>query len=432
MSNNTPVISCQNVWKIFGQKPDAVWELVEKGATRAEVLEQTKQVVAVRNASFEAKENEIFVIMGLSGSGKSTLVRCLNRLLDPTRGKILIDGEDITKMKRKALQDLRRHKLSMVFQNFGLLPHRSVLDNVAFGLEIRGEHKNERQHKALAILDQVGLKGWENSRVNELSGGMQQRVGLARALVVEPEIILMDEPFSALDPLIRRQMQDEFIKLRNTMKKTVVFITHDLLEALRLGDRIAIMKDGEIVQLGTPQEIIAKPADNYVSEFIKDVPRWKIIPVESVMEAAKIMVWNGFDVEVAIREMMDANTNVAFIINSHAVVQGILTLEAAIQASRRGLVKIAEITQDNYTQTTPLTPVEEIIHVVVDSDIPVAVLDENKRLLGVVSRYSLNKAMETFQQTVITNNDSQTNNDKQPVNNQSSNDNNQISDTLSP
>jgi len=413
--------------------------LIEKGATRAEVLEQTKQVVAVKDASFEIKENEIFVIMGLSGSGKSTLVRCLNRLLEPTRGKIFIDGEDITKMKRKALKDLRRHKLSMVFQNFGLLPHRTVLDNVALGLEIRGEHKNERQHKALAILDQVGLKGWENSRVNELSGGMQQRVGLARALVVEPEIILMDEPFSALDPLIRRQMQDEFIKLRSSMKKTVVFITHDLLEALRLGDRIAIMKDGEIVQLGTPQEIISKPADNYVSEFIKDVPRWKIIPVESVMEAAKIMVWNGFDVEVAIREMMDANAKTAFIINSHAIVQGILTLEEAILASRRGPVKIADITQQNYPQTTPATPVEEIIHVVVDSDIPVAVLDENKRLLGVVSRRSLNKAMGTFQQTVTTNNDNQSNNDNptkednQTIkDNQSNNDNDQIPETLTP
>ncbi len=399
MPNDNTVISCQSVWKVFGPKPESVWSLIEKGAGRNEILEQTNHVVAVRDASFDIKENEIFVIMGLSGSGKSTIVRCLNRLLEPTWGKILIDGEDITKMKRRELKSLRRNKLSMVFQNFGLLPHRSVLDNVAFGLELRGEHKKTRQKKALEMLEQVGLQGWEQSRVNELSGGMQQRVGLARALVSDPEIILMDEPFSALDPLIRRQMQDDFMKLRDTMNKTVVFITHDLLEALKLGDRIAIMKDGEIVQLGTPQEIISQPADRYVSEFIKDVPRWKIISVEAVMESAKVVVWNGFDIEVAIRQMVDANINNAFIIDSHAAVQGVLTLEEAIKSSRRGPLKLSEVTGNYFAYTSPDTPVEEILHTVVDSDIPVAVLDENRHLLGIVSRQSLNRAMEEAQNT---------------------------------
>ncbi|MDD5703731.1 MAG: glycine betaine/L-proline ABC transporter ATP-binding protein, partial [Dehalococcoidales bacterium] len=270
-------ISCQNLWKVFGPKPDSIWKLVETGATRQEIMDETGHVVAVRDVSFDIRENEIFVVMGLSGSGKSTIVRCINRLINPTKGSILIDGEDITKLNQSKLRDLRRQKMSMVFQNFGLLPHRSVLDNIAFGLEIRGDSKKSRLNRAQEVLELVELQGWENSRLAELSGGMQQRVGLARSLAMDTEIILMDEPFSALDPLIRRQMQDEFIKLRNEVKKTIVFITHDLVEALKLGDRFAIMKDGEIVQIGTPQEIVSQPADKYVSEFVKDVPRAKLL-----------------------------------------------------------------------------------------------------------------------------------------------------------
>ncbi len=281
----------------------------------------------------------------------------------------------------------------MVFQNFGLLPNRSVLDNIAFGLEIRGEHKDERREKAMLFLEQMGLKGWENSPVNELSGGMQQRVGLARALVTEPEIILMDEPFSALDPIIRRQMQDEFIKLHSTVKKTVVFITHDLLEALKLGDRIAIMKDGEIVQLGTPQEIVSQPADEYVSDFVKEAPRGKIISADSVMEEAKVVIWSGFDVEVAIKEMMAHETGVAFITDSRGVLKGVLPMEQAIESVKRGSVKLETIARQEFSSTSPSSPLDEILPLVAESNIPIAVLDERRHLLGVITRQALIRAL---------------------------------------
>ncbi len=397
MARNSIVISCQNVWKIFGPKPESVWDLLKNGATRQEVIEQTGHVIAVKDVSFDVRENEIFVVMGLSGSGKSTLIRCINRLIEPTRGKIFIDGVDITRMSHSELRELRRHKLSMVFQNFGLFPHRSVLENVAFGLEIRGESNRERQIKARQALEQVGLRGWENSRLNELSGGMQQRVGLARSLAVDSEVVLMDEPFSALDPLIRRQMQDEFIKLRSTVKKTVVFITHDLLEALKLGDRIAIMKDGEIVQLGTPQEIVAQPSDDYVSEFVKDVPRAKVILAEAIMEEPKVVVWGNFDVEVAIEEMTTNQAVVAFITDSRGRLEGVVTMNQAIEAARGGSIKLGDIASREFPSTSPNSPLEESLHLMADSDLPVAVLDEGKHLLGVITRQTLIRAIRQEQ-----------------------------------
>ena len=393
MSSNNINISCQNVWKVFGPKPKSVLALAENGANREDIMKQTGHVIAVKDVSFEVRTNEIFVVMGLSGSGKSTLIRCINRLIEPTMGKIFIDGVDITRVGHADLRELRRHKLSMVFQNFGLLPNRSVLDNIAFGLEIRGEHKDERREKAMLLLEQMGLKGWENSPVNELSGGMQQRVGLARALVTEPEIILMDEPFSALDPITRRQMQDEFIKLRSTVKKTVVFITHDLLEALKLGDRIAIMKDGEIVQLGTPQEIVSQPADEYVSDFVKEAPRGKIISADSVMEEAKVVIWSGFDVEVAIKEMMAHETGVAFITDSRGILKGILPMEQAVESVKRGSVKLEKIARQEFLSTSPGSPLEEILPLVAESNIPIAVLDERSHLLGVITRQALIRAL---------------------------------------
>ncbi|MFC1987057.1 glycine betaine/L-proline ABC transporter ATP-binding protein [Chloroflexota bacterium] len=397
MPGNNMVISCQNVWKVFGPKPESIWDLLNNGATRQEVIEQTGHIIAVKDVSFEVRENEIFVVMGLSGSGKSTLIRCINRLIEPTKGKILIDGVDITSMSHSELRELRRHKLSMVFQNFGLLPHRSVLENVAFGLEIRGEIKKERQMKAKQALEQVELQGWEDSRLYELSGGMQQRVGLARSLAVDSEIVLMDEPFSALDPLIRRQMQDEFIKLRSTVKKTVVFITHDLLEALKLGDRIAIMKDGEIVQLGTPQEIVSQPSAGYVSEFVKDVPRAKVISAESIMEEPKVVVWGNFDVEVAIKEMTAKQATVAFIVDSRNILEGVLTMNRAIEAVREGSTKFADIERQDFPSTSPDSPLENILHFMADSNLPVAVLDEGRHLLGVINRQTLIRAIQPEQ-----------------------------------
>ena len=277
-------IVCKNIWKIFGPNPGRTLEQLDHTLSRAQVQEQTGHVIGVRDMSFNVEKGETFVVMGLSGSGKSTLVRCLHRLIEPTAGEVLIDGVDVMKMSDAELIELRRTKMSMVFQHFGLFPHRKIVDNIAFGLEIRGVGKLERTEKAMEVLNMVGLKGWEQNYPRELSGGMQQRVGLARAMAVDPEILIFDEPFSALDPLIRREMQDELLSLQERVHKTMVFITHDFLEAIKMGDHIAIMKDGEVSQIGTPEELVASPADDYVREFTEDVPRYKVLSVGKIMK----------------------------------------------------------------------------------------------------------------------------------------------------
>jgi glycine betaine/proline transport system ATP-binding protein len=276
-------VSCREVWKVYGPKAESIVGSPDASLSRAELLEKTGCVAAVRDVSFDVAPGEVFVVMGLSGSGKSTLVRMLNRLHDPTSGRILVDGEDILQLDDERLRALRRNKISMVFQHFGLLPHRLITDNVGFGLEIRGMDRDARAARANEVLDVVGLGGWGNSYPDELSGGMQQRVGLARALATDPEIMLFDEPFSALDPLIRRDMQDEVLRLQREVKKTMIFITHDLMEALKLGDRIAIMKDGHFVQIGTPEEVVAHPADDYVADFTRDVPRTHVLTARTIM-----------------------------------------------------------------------------------------------------------------------------------------------------
>ena len=283
---DVPKISCKNIWKIFGPYPERTLESLDRSLSRATVQEQTGHVIAVKDVSFQVMTGECFVVMGLSGSGKSTLVRCLSRLIEPTSGAVIIDGQDITAFKQKELLELRRHKMAMVFQHFGLFPHRKVIDNISYGLEVRGMGKQERTEKAMEVLTLVGLDGWDQNYPRELSGGMQQRVGLARAMAVDPEILIFDEPFSALDPLIRREMQDELLGLQDTMQKTMVFITHDFLEAIKMGDHIAIMKDGVISQIGTPEEIVADPAVDYVREFTEDVPRYKVLSAGKVMRTA--------------------------------------------------------------------------------------------------------------------------------------------------
>jgi len=278
-------IEIKNVWKIFGNtSKEALNAIQNEYISKQEALEKYNSVIGVSDVSFNVKKGEIFCVMGLSGSGKSTLVRHINRLLEPTSGQILINNEDVMKFDAKNLQDLRNKKIGMVFQNFALMPHRSVLDNIAMPLEIRGISKNDRLDAANKILDIVELQGWGNKFAHELSGGMQQRVGLARALAADPDVLLMDEPFSALDPLIRRQLQAEFIKLSKQMKKTTVFITHDLDEAVRVGHRIAIMRDGKVIQIGTPEEIVMKPADSYVADFVKGISRLKIVQAKSIMQ----------------------------------------------------------------------------------------------------------------------------------------------------
>ncbi|WP_299618051.1 glycine betaine/L-proline ABC transporter ATP-binding protein [uncultured Tateyamaria sp.] len=284
MSQDT-VIEISNVWKIFGAKPEAALQAIrDRGLTKAQVLAEYNAVVGVADVSLTVNRGEIFCIMGLSGSGKSTLVRHFNRLLEPTDGKIEIEGVDVMALGPKELQGFRNQKIGMVFQNFALMPHRSVLDNVAMPLEIRQVAKNERMRQAAAILDIVELGAWGAKFAHELSGGMQQRVGLARALAANPDVLLMDEPFSALDPLIRRQLQDEFIRLSKILKKTTVFITHDLDEAVRIGDRIAIMRDGKMVQMGTAEDIVMNPADDYVADFVAGISRLKVVHAGAVMQ----------------------------------------------------------------------------------------------------------------------------------------------------
>ncbi|MGW6206155.1 quaternary amine ABC transporter ATP-binding protein [Streptomyces sp. NPDC055089] len=286
---NTPphVFSVRDLWKVFGPKADRVPGDAELGALDpAELRARTGCTAAVRDVSFDVRKGEVFVVMGLSGSGKSTLVRCLTRLIEPTSGEVAMDGEDVLAMNAGRLRELRRHRASMVFQHFGLLPHRSVLDNVAYGLEIQGMGRAERRERAAGVIAKVGLDGLESRRPGQLSGGQQQRVGLARALAVDPEVLLFDEPFSALDPLIRRDMQEEVVRLHREEGRTMVFITHDLNEALKLGDRIALMRDGRIVQLGTPEEIVGSPADDYVRDFVRDVPREQVVTVRAAMRPA--------------------------------------------------------------------------------------------------------------------------------------------------
>ncbi|MFI1156008.1 glycine betaine/L-proline ABC transporter ATP-binding protein [Streptomyces sioyaensis] len=278
------VFSVRHLWKVFGPKADRIPDDASVTDLSAQELrEKTGCVAAVRDVSFDVHKGEVFVVMGLSGSGKSTLVRCLTRLIEPTSGELEMDGEDVRAMDRTTLRELRRRRAAMVFQHFGLLPHRSVVDNVAYGLEIQGVSKTERREKAGEIVDKVGLAGLEKRRPGQLSGGQQQRVGLARALAVDPEVMLFDEPFSALDPLIRRDMQEEVVRLHREEGRTMVFITHDLAEALRVGDRIALMRDGQIVQLGTPEEIVGSPADDYVRDFVRDVPREQVLTVRRAM-----------------------------------------------------------------------------------------------------------------------------------------------------
>ncbi|MCZ3386292.1 MAG: glycine betaine/L-proline ABC transporter ATP-binding protein [Actinomycetia bacterium] len=276
-------LAVRGLWKVFGPRADKIVGSAEADLSRAELLAQTGCTAAVRDVSFDVAPGEVFVVMGLSGSGKSTLVRCLTRLIEPTAGQVLIDGEDVVAMSEARLRELRRHHVSMVFQHFGLLPHRKVIDNVAYGLEIRGVDKKERRRKAQELVDLVGLSGNENAYPDQLSGGMQQRVGLARALAVDPSVMLFDEPFSALDPLIRRDMQNEVIRLHHEVGKTMVFITHDLAEALKLGDRILIMRDGALVQVGTPAEVVGAPADEYVRDFVSEVPRSHVLTLSWVM-----------------------------------------------------------------------------------------------------------------------------------------------------
>ena len=334
-------IKIQNVWKIFGNtSKEALDAIQNKNISKQEALENFNSVIGVSNVSFDVKNGEIFCVMGLSGSGKSTLVRHINRLLEPTSGKILINNQDVMQFNKKNLQELRNKKIGMVFQNFALMPHRSVLDNIAMPLEIRGISKNDRIDVANKILSVVELQGWGNKYAHELSGGMQQRVGLARALAADPEFLLMDEPFSALDPLIRRQLQTEFIKLSKQMKKTTVFITHDLDEAVRVGHRIAIMRDGMVIQIGTPEEIVINPADEYVADFVKGISRLKVVQAKTIMQSIKDYE-NKFGTLGDDNELVDENDLLSKLIETS------ISKDKPIVVSNKSDQKIGVITQSD-------------------------------------------------------------------------------------
>lgn len=344
--------------------------------------------MAVNNVSFTVCEGEIFVIMGLSGSGKSTVLRCINRLIEPTRGKVFIDNEDVTAASEVRLREIRRKKVGMVFQRFALFPHRTVLDNVAYGLEIQGVARDERYARAREMLELVGLREWETALPEQLSGGMQQRVGLARALANNPDILLMDEPFSALDPLIRREMQNELLTLQSKMKKTIIFVTHDLDEALKIGDRIALMKDGSIVQVGTPEEILTRPANEYVAKFVEDVDMTKVLVAERIMRPAET-VYLKDGPRVALRRMREEGISSIFVVSRERKLAGLVTAEDALEASQRNDESLSKILRHDFPTAAPDTPLNELIPLLAESKFPVAVVDEENRLLGMIVRGAL-------------------------------------------
>ncbi len=379
-------IEIKNLSILFGSEKNRAKKMILKGKSKQEILKETGCTVAVRNANLEIEEGEMFVIMGLSGSGKSTLLRCINRLNEPTMGEIRVNGIDITRSSDKELLQIRRKELAMVFQHFGLLPHRTVLSYVSFGLELQGVPKEEREKKAQESIELVGLKGYENQRVDELSGGMQQRVGLARALANNPEVLLMDEAFSALDPLIREQMQDELLLLQEKMKRTIVFITHDLDEAIKLGDRIAIMKDGEVVQVGTPEEILTDPANAYVTRFTESVDRGRIVTASSIMLKQPIVVRIKRDGPEAIfRKMRERRLYALPVIGNDDQFIGEIQYKDVLKLRKEGSKDVSSIVQTEVPSILENTTVEDMLPLLPKVRQALPVVNEENRLVGVVS-----------------------------------------------
>lgn len=377
-------IEVKNASKIFGKSSKRAAQLLKEGKSKKEILKETGATVGVNNAAFDVYDGEIFVIMGLSGSGKSTLVRLLNRLIDPTAGQILLDGEDIVKMNKEQLRNVRRKKIGMVFQNFALFPHRTILQNTVYGLEIQGAPKEDRENQAVESLRLVGLAGYEAQYPGQLSGGMQQRVGLARALANNPDILLMDEAFSALDPLIRKDMQDELLQLHEDMGKTIIFITHDLDEALRIGDRIALMKDGEIVQIGSPEEILMNPSNDYVERFVEDVDLSKVLTANHIMKHADtVQIDRG--PRVALRLMESLRISSIYVVDKGGRLMGALTAQDAVNAAEKGL-KIEDVLIKDVITVTGDSVLTELFDVVSTATIPVAVVDDKNRLKGIIIR----------------------------------------------
>ncbi|WP_270312876.1 quaternary amine ABC transporter ATP-binding protein [Ligilactobacillus agilis] len=376
-------LEVHNLTKIFGRKRKAALNLVKQQVSKTEILKKTGATVGVYDANFKVKAGEIFVIMGLSGSGKSTLIRMLNRLINPTSGQIYIDGKDVAKMNEEELRQVRREKINMVFQNFGLFPHKTILENTEYGLEVRGVAKEKRRQLAEAALESANLLAFKDQYPNQLSGGMQQRVGLARALANDPDILLMDEAFSALDPLIRRDMQDELLNLQEEKQRTIIFITHDLNEALRIGDRITIMNDGQILQIGTGEEILTNPQNDFIKEFVEDVDRSKVLTAQNIMTAPFTTNIENDGPNVALSRMRVEEVSMLLAVDKRRQLKGSLTAEAALKA-RKEKLPLTEVIDKNVKTVSPDTLITDIFDLIYDSPTPLAVVNENGRLLGVI------------------------------------------------
>ncbi|MDV7103599.1 glycine betaine/L-proline ABC transporter ATP-binding protein ProV [Vibrio sp. TH_r3] len=392
----SPILEVKNLYKVFGEKPDMAFPLLEKNFDKDQIFEKTGLTVGVNDVSLTINEGEIFVIMGLSGSGKSTLVRLLNRLIEPTRGSVLLRGNDIASISDTELRQVRRDNISMVFQNFALMPHMTVLENAAFGLELAHVEKEQRSATALSALERVGLGTHSDSFPDELSGGMKQRVGLARALACDPDILLMDEAFSALDPLIRTEMQDELIRLQNDDKRTIVFISHDLDEAMRIGDRIAIMQGGNVVQVGTPDEILHKPANDYVSSFFKGVDVSTVLTAKDVAKKRPGVVFKKSEHDgpaSALQMLIDTDYEYGVVVDKSNKFSGVVSIESLQQAykEKRSLIS-AQL--EGVTSINPEMLVNDLISNVADSPCPVPVIDDQNNYYGVISKTRLLQVLD--------------------------------------
>ena len=387
----TDKIVVKDLYKVFGDRPDQAMQMINDGIDKAEIFDKTGQTVGVCGASFTVRQGEIFVVMGLSGSGKSTLVRLLNRLIEPTSGQVLYDGTDIAAMSDEELRELRRRDMSMVFQSFALMPHMSVVDNAAFGLELAGVAEDERQSRALDALDQVGLKAQANSYPDELSGGMQQRVGLARALANDPSVMLMDEAFSALDPLIRTEMQDELLTLQREHKRTIIFISHDLDEAMRIGDRIAIMEGGIVVQVGTPEEILNNPANDYVKSFFRGVDVSTILTAKDIVVKRQVTVIEreGVGLKTALNRLRNEDREYGYIVGDKFDFHGIISVESVDQAIKSGADKLSAAFLPDIQAVSHDTQLSDLIGTVAHTPCGVPVVNENGKYLGVINRANL-------------------------------------------
>ncbi|WP_282948142.1 quaternary amine ABC transporter ATP-binding protein [Cellulomonas endometrii] len=381
----------EGVYKVFGRRPGEAVKRLRGGATRDEV--RPWGTAAVIDADLEIASGETFVVMGLSGSGKSTLIRMLNGLWRPTAGRVLLGDDDLGAVSASQLRSIRQRKVSMVFQHFALLPHRTVLDNAAYPLALQGVEKAERRERAAQALELVGLGQWCDSLPHELSGGMRQRVGLARALAADTDVLLMDEAFSALDPLIRREMQDQLLELQQTLGKTIVFITHDLNEAMYLGDRIAVMRDGRVVQVGTSEQILSDPADDYVAQFVADVDRTRVLTASSVMQRPAAVAFHAGGPRLALRTMRDAQVAAAYVVDRTRVLRGIIRDADAVEATRAGRETLEGIVDTSLTSVSVDTPLADVFAPAAESPLPVPVTDDKGRLVGVIPRVTLLEAM---------------------------------------